>query len=51
MASQLENGLCCIKQYEQNSIGISVRVDDWKAEWTIIASNDKEIFGNPEKRS
>ena len=43
MASQLENGLCCIKHcwstYEQNSIvnrSMSWHVCDWTAEWAII---------------
>ena len=43
MASQLVKEPYCIKNhwclYEQNSIVNSVGVDDWTAEWVIIASN------------
>ena len=51
MASQLENGLCCIKHYwsghEQSSTVNSVSADDWSAKLAIIASqvfNDSNIF-------
>ena len=40
---------CCIKHYwndyEQNNVVKSVRVDDWKADFAIIASN---IFSTEE---
>ena len=39
------NELCCIKHcwgvYEQDSLVNSVGVDDWTAEWAMIASNVK----------
>ena len=42
--SQLDNELYGIKHgwgvYEQNTIANRVHVDDWTAEWAIIASNE-----------
>ena len=42
MTSQLMNERCCIKHcwgvYEQNTIVISVHVNNWTAEWPIIVS-------------
>ena len=46
MASQLVNEFCCIKHcrgfYERDS----VCVDDWTAEWAIIASNAVKCICN-----
>ena len=50
MASQLENGLCCIKHQlgvnVQNSVVNSVCVDDWIAELAIIGSNGLSKVAN-----
>ena len=49
MTSKLElDEFCCIKHClgvsEHNSIVNSVSVDDWIAEWVIIASNEQNIL-------
>ena len=36
----------CLGVYKQNSIVNSVRVDDWTAEWAVIASNGITHFIN-----
>ena len=45
MASQLKNGLCCLKHYlgvyEQNIRENSIHADDWTSKLAIIASNGK----------
>ena len=47
------NELCCVDEVvdEQNSIVSSVCVDDWTAEWVIIASVIKFLFSAIEREN